>query len=50
MGGRLNLKSNFIINVASPGFETIAIAVYTVGNYVAANFCVARSGTGDLPK
>ena len=50
IGGGLNLKSIFIISCANPPLETIAIAVYTLGNCSVENFLVSLSGTGELLK
>ena len=50
MGGVLNLNSKPIIKEAKPGLDTMAIALYIVGNCSVENFCVALSGMGDLHK
>ena len=39
-----------MISAANPGFETIAIAVYTFGNCSVENFRVSLSGIGELDR
>src|SRR5262245_41265983 len=48
IGGGWSLNKRFIMSLASPGSEIIAIAVYTCGNCSVENLRVSLSGTGEL--
>jgi hypothetical protein len=50
IAGGLREKSIFMINLASPGFETMVMAVYMFGNCSEENFRVALSGMGEFFK
>ncbi len=50
IGGGFKPNKIFMMNLAKPGFDTIAIAAYIFGTCSAENFLVALSGTGDLAR
>ena len=48
MGGGLKRNKIFMMSFGNPGFDTMAMAVYTFGNCAEAKSLVALSGTGEL--
>jgi hypothetical protein len=50
IGRFFNANNIFIMNLESPGFETIAIAEYITGSCSVEYFLASLSGTGELER